>query len=329
MRRGSAQPTHHRRPTREQVKQAILRSGYLLEMRVDRLFRQREFTTEPNATYPDPTTGKVREIDIVARWTTTTPPSEVNALVLCECENNSQPVVFFGTPADPERELDESIVISGFPLAIDAGAGVPTHLASLHGCNRDLHSYAWPLVTQYCTFKPPKNDGDGRWIALHSDEQHATLEALRQATCHRIEAHYKEMHGLLLGLLDPGEWLMAQIYYPVVVLGGEMYLCSNSSGRVSLRRIRHARLMKQWSGLNLASEISVGIDIITEGHVPAYVRCVRNEVQYLSNLVKSHEAGIVKAIARLGQKIKGDETPTALRGVVERHASRLGEDDLD
>ncbi|MBM3332563.1 hypothetical protein FJY68_12080 [candidate division WOR-3 bacterium] len=296
---------------------------------MDRLFRQQEFTTEPNAPYPDPTTGRAREIDLVARWTSTTSPSEVNALVLCECENNSQPVVFFGTPADPERDMDESYVVSGFPLGIDAGAGVPTHLASLHGSNRDLHSYGWPLATQYCTFKPPKRDNDGRWMALHNDEQHDTLEALRQATCCRVEAHYQEMHGMLVSLLDPGEWSMAQVYYPVVVLGGEMYLCSNSRGHFSLRKTQHVRFMKQWSGLNLASGVSVGIDIISERHVPAYVRCVRNEVQYLSNLVKSYEAGIVKAIAQLGQKINGDETPAALRRVVERHASRLDEDDTD
>jgi hypothetical protein len=87
--------------------------------------------------------------------------------------------------------------------------------------------------------------------------------------------------------------------------------------------------MKQWPGLITASDATVGIDIITEGYVPAYVRRVRSEVHYLSNLVKSHEAGTIKAIAQLGRKINGDETTAALRRVIERHASRLDEDDTD
>ena len=324
-------PGGRKRPSREQVKSAILRSGYLLEMRVERLLSDEGFATEPNAMYPDPDTGKMRELDLVAQWNTCNAPSEASALVLCECENNALPLVFFGLPPDPERDVDESFLVSGFPLAVYYDGSIPTHLSTVHGFNRELHAYAWPLATQYCTLKEPKSHGADNWMAYHSDEQHGTLEALRQATCHRIELHYKELHSLGVdNLLDPGEWSIAQIYHPLVVLGGEMYFCSTRRGRLSLKRTCHVRLRKQWSGLDPGGKTSVGIDVIAESYVTTYVRSVRNETLRLQDEVGAKADGIKCAIGHLAQELrKVGSTPAALRRVVERHAAWPPPDDLE
>jgi len=52
--------------TLKEMKESILRSGYLIEQRVETILRDRGYFVEANAAYPDPITGKSREIDIEA-----------------------------------------------------------------------------------------------------------------------------------------------------------------------------------------------------------------------------------------------------------------------
>ncbi|MBI3646468.1 MAG: hypothetical protein HY233_10950 [Acidobacteriales bacterium] len=50
----------------EETKDALLRSGYLLEHRIEDLLRQKAYYVEANEAYPDPESGKSRELDIYA-----------------------------------------------------------------------------------------------------------------------------------------------------------------------------------------------------------------------------------------------------------------------
>src|SRR5260370_22750096 len=78
------------------MKEALLRSGYLLESRVESKLRKKWGYAEANPTYIDPDTGKSREFDLHAMRTERAGPNEydyVFALFLAECINNPQPVV--------------------------------------------------------------------------------------------------------------------------------------------------------------------------------------------------------------------------------------------
>ena len=100
----------------KQMKDVIQRSGYLLEQRVERVFAEEGFKVLTNPVYPDPETGKTREIDIVAFSVNGVFDKGFNAILpvlLCECENNSQPIVFF-TKKPPLTWLhDEEVKVSG------------------------------------------------------------------------------------------------------------------------------------------------------------------------------------------------------------------------
>ena len=82
----------------KQMKEAIQRSGYLLEQRVEPIIRQAFGYVETNPVFRDPDTGKSREIDIRAMAGVQVYRKEegfIFPMLLCECENNSQPTVFF------------------------------------------------------------------------------------------------------------------------------------------------------------------------------------------------------------------------------------------
>src|SRR5688572_10599054 len=85
------------RITSAQAKTSLLRSGYLLESRVEQFLKERGYYVEANSVYPDSVTNKTREFDIYAlnnhslndrfgNW--------VWSVMLIECVNNPQPIAF-------------------------------------------------------------------------------------------------------------------------------------------------------------------------------------------------------------------------------------------
>src|ERR1035437_8941268 len=78
----------------EEMRDALGRSGYLVEARVSSVFERRGFMAESNASYPDPTTGTLRELDVFANRPSHLAQDIVKTISLCECVNNLQPLVF-------------------------------------------------------------------------------------------------------------------------------------------------------------------------------------------------------------------------------------------
>lgn len=57
-------PEENNKITRREIRDALLRSGYLLESRVEKRLREEGAYVETNASYRDPETGKSRELDV-------------------------------------------------------------------------------------------------------------------------------------------------------------------------------------------------------------------------------------------------------------------------
>lgn len=83
--------------TEKEMTESIQRSGYPLEQRIEAKLEKAGYYVMANTAYPDPLTGKSREVDIEAligvqvlgkrNW--------VFPYLVIECENNHQPSVFF------------------------------------------------------------------------------------------------------------------------------------------------------------------------------------------------------------------------------------------
>src|SRR5690242_9469016 len=94
------------------MRDALLRSGYLLEMRVQALLQARGWSADTSVVYPDPITGKSRELDVraywfmreIAPWTGTLSP--LTGQIMAECVNNPQPVVLVMGLPDKYRYYD-------------------------------------------------------------------------------------------------------------------------------------------------------------------------------------------------------------------------------
>ncbi len=85
------------RITKKEIQEAINRLGYLLEQRIEPILEKMGYSVTANAAYLDPFTGKSREIDIEAMGAIKISKDLdfIFPYLLCECENNKQPTVFF------------------------------------------------------------------------------------------------------------------------------------------------------------------------------------------------------------------------------------------
>ncbi len=54
--------------SRNDVRDALLRSGYLIEHRLETILWQRGYYAVANEAYPDPETGKARELDVYGMY---------------------------------------------------------------------------------------------------------------------------------------------------------------------------------------------------------------------------------------------------------------------
>src|SRR5712692_10607795 len=115
-------PPHHAdRISPDEMREAIARSGYLLEQRIKPKIERRGYFVETNQPYPDPQTGISREYDISAISGIPLYRGRMDFLfpyILCECENNALPLVFFETDSPISFLFHEQVKCSGIPVKL-------------------------------------------------------------------------------------------------------------------------------------------------------------------------------------------------------------------
>jgi hypothetical protein len=265
--------------SRPEVREALRTSGYLLEQRVHNLLSRLGFQVETNPTYPDPVTGKTRELDIVATRQHKGSYGVATVLV-CECKNNSQPVVLFEsrTVADPTHasELSNDCKSAGLPGGFWTGNTYVT-LEDFVGYPSIRHYCQGSYATQYCSFKATQNRAHP-WLALHDDQHHASLDGLLAGLDHRIDRLYAEYTDyltdwseVLLGYFD------MRMYYPILILQGDLLSARFVRGRLVIRKVASGRLRVERFGPGGAIN-HYQIDFVTEAGLPRLLDAIDDEV---------------------------------------------------
>ena len=273
--------------TQTEMVDAIQRSGYPLEQRVAQAIREHGFLAHTNAAYTDPETGKSREYDISGIRVSMLGRNGMDAiftLLICECENNQQPVVFFTS----ESLLGfMNVKCSGLPLKVSS-AGWVVPLWEFLGVKRFHHYSRGSVATQYCTFHR-KNDS-APWTASHSDAHHQTFMGLVNAVEHGIEDHCNNW-------VSPGrskEPINLQLYYPVLVLQGEIYEARTDVSPISVNKVEQIQYRKElWDG---RGSNTYQIDVITESYVPRYLDVIGKEIEAIRTRLGRHRATLHESI---------------------------------
>jgi len=310
--------------TTREMRESILRSGYLLEQRVESVLQERGYYVTANAAYPDPSTGKSREIDIdaIAGFKISREYDFIFSRLLCECENNKEPIVFFIKESPVSFLYHEEVKCAGLPVQF-LTKRFPIGKAAKKESNYEYiglsdflnfekyHHYCKGLIsTQYCTFT--RKDSSKPWVAFHEDTQHNSLTDLIFSLEASIEDYYKNYST---PDKDEVDQVNIGIYYPLLILQGTLYAASVAEKQLKLVKSEHIQYRKEYFSKD--THDTYQIDVITESFLPKYLDIVEKEMEKAKNILRRKKKIVRQSLDKLVEKAKKKEKSKTFREIFE------------
>ncbi len=310
--------------TTKEMRESIFRSGYLLEQRAESVLEKRGYYVTTNTAYPDPATGKSREIDIKA-LTALKLSRDYDFLypnLICECENNEQPIVLF-TKDSPVSFLNyQEVKSAGIPIQFLEKSTPTKRGYKIEDDTRYIglsdflnfekyHHYCKGLIsTQYCTFS--RKNTRKPWVAFHSDIQHNSLTNLIFALESEIDEYYKDY---VLPEKTEKELININIYYPVLILQGPLYAAQMKKGNLTLKRAKHLQYKKEYFSKD--KHDTYQIDVITEAFLPKYLDVIEEEMEKAKNILRRKKKIVRESLDKLVQKARKKNKSKTFREIFE------------
>jgi hypothetical protein len=288
----------------KEMKDAIQRSGYLIEQRVEQIIMKDGYYVETNPAFPDIDTGKSRELDISALSAKRLYKKSLSFIfpnLLCECENNSQPIVFFKKDSPIAFLHHYEVKVSGLPAKFLEKDGYIS-FSDFTKMKKFHHYCKGEVDTQYCTFFPPK--GEKPWIAHHGDEQHDTLNTLIKALEYEIADHYAQWDNWVLPRKADEEDINIQVYYPLLILQGDLYSATTTKRGASLKKVKHIQFRKESFLPKSNKKEDYQIDVITEDYLRDYLKIVESEMGKVIKVFKRKRKEVLKSIEKIVKELK-------------------------
>ena len=262
-----AESVVEKKPSVEEMKQCLHRSGYLLESRLVKLAKSLGFDAYPGPALYDTQTGKYREIDLLVSECLEFDYKhflQVQTSVVIEAVNNPWPVIL----------LTEDTVSTGdmHMAETDGGSEIMKDIASrisFHG----IYQLKWPnthkTYAQYCGIvqkgsgksKNTSNPPEPEYMVNHTEDLHSSISKLVQYVSQDERAfRASRMEG------EQGKRLW--FWKPILVLGGDLYVVDDSkSPDIELIKTNHAQMIHNWydreAHIGHAQSATV-IDVVTE-----------------------------------------------------------------
>jgi hypothetical protein len=304
-----------------EMKEAIWKSGYLLERRVTAFLRKEGYKAVANRGFMDQETNKSREYDVYAYKDIEiygTGSYGIYPTLICECKNNVQPIVFFVQEETFEPLIDE-VRVSGIPSKIWQGNKYVsiqefTKVASFHHyCKPEV-----PVATQSCTFEVKK--GTSSWMASHGEELYETFRTLAKALEQEIDSDFRNMGQWLVPEKMEREYVDLSFYYPVVIFQGDIYAVSvgkndlPEKNELTLEKCNHIQYNPEFFSFYDNEVISYHIDVISEKYLPSYLRIIDREMLVIKRILQQEKPAVVHSIGKiLAECIGLEEKPKTYR----------------
>jgi hypothetical protein len=153
-------------------------------------------------------------------------------------------------------------------------------------------------------------------MALHPDEHHQSFQNLRMALESEIDSHYQ---GIYLGDSEDGD-VNLQLYYPMLVLQGQLLTARIVDGDFQLRPTDHVlfRLEHNSSG----REATYLVDLVTEGYLPTLMDQEEEEVKRIRYRMLRNKTRVRRSVEALVAKSKGHADRSGVRASIDWDSQR-------
>ena len=299
--------------SRNEIRDALLRSGYLLESRVESRLREHWGYVETNASYQDPETGKSRELDVYSMAAVKAGPEDfdfVFPVLVIECVNNLQPIALLTKEPLTPFLHHEDVKMAGLPVKIrDGGRSAWQGLAEFLRME-DYHHYCQGRVaTQYCSFSRKKSGSQKEWFATHEGSHFDSLKKLCDATDYFVDRHFKSWS------FAEKEWVNIDFYYPLLIVQGELLDARAGKRSVTLRRTCHVQFRR--SVVVGGKEENYQIDVIEERYLSKYLEIIDRELEKTARLLRRRHRAVRDAIDHIVRSARRLRSPERIRKVME------------
>lgn len=216
------------------VRDALERSGYLMESRLVRLLTAADFFVEPNVSHKDPRTGKAREIDMTAESSSGSFRRGVcvKTTFVIEAVNNRFPIVLLTErPSSPNADFESYVKFGTSPNPCP-------FLNEIH--IYDEKGADWNnLFSQFCALS--KKSGKEELMASHPDDIYSSLLKAAEYT----EDQVAEFEAWTEN--ETGKYWRLFVWHPMLVVSGQLLTAKFSpEGTVLLQEVQIARLEFNW-----------------------------------------------------------------------------------
>lgn len=262
----------------DEIKDALNRSGYLLENRALKAFHNLGFFAESNHYYKVKDSDEYREIDILA----TTPfmsisllgkPVSVFLTYIVECKNINQPLGLFKNNRDlsnPDSILKYEIINPNDETREELPFAISAMVEKSIFDEDDLPS------RQFCGFEEKKSK-QKELMAYHPNAFYESLKKLSIFTSHLISSKCKRWEGIQPDITR------IEIFIPLVIIQGEILLIDNDEV-LSLHKRNKGKLKIPFGSYG---EEPLCIDVLCEEHLE---NGLSNKMNVLSELFKELES---------------------------------------
>jgi hypothetical protein len=298
--------------TRPEARDALLRSGYLLESRLETLIQRDGYYVEANHSYPDPDTGKSRELDLYAMSAIKAGPEErdfIFPVLLIECVNNPQPLALITKEPQIGFLYHEDVRHSGLPVKFPIRGGGWRSLPDYLGLDKFHHYCKGRVTTQFCSFRRKKDQQRPEWMALHEDGQFDCFRKLCDATDYFLDDHFKSWR------FRGPEFVNIEFFYPVLVVEGE--LLEVRPTRSSLRLARNPHLLFRRSQFSSGMVQDYQIDVIAESFMPMYLRLIKDEAEAIARRMRRRFKEVRHAMDIILRRARRLRSPEKIREAFE------------
>jgi len=293
------------------ARNALLRSGYLMEHRLETVLLSRGYYAEANEAYPDPESGKSRELDIFGMQALRAGPGDFDfifTVLLAECVNNPQPLAFITKEPVLGFLHHEDVALAGLPVKVPDGRTTWRSLPDYLGMDKYHHYCKGRVATQYCSFVLKKKQPT-EWMATHDDSHFDAFRKLSAAVDYYSRKHFESWR------IGRREYVNVEFYCPVLIVQGDLLDVRQTKKSLKISKADH--IQYRMSTMVGKEQITHQIDVVTEHFFSKYLDTVEGELAKTARLLRRRHKSVRATIDRIARSASRLRSPEAIRAAME------------
>lgn len=260
-------------PSVEEIEAALNRTGFLLEHQVAKKLRENRHKPEVTMAdaYPDPESGKSREIDVRADFYRLIERESnirirLGISLIIECKSSIAPFVLIGDHGQESPQTNNLIAVSFDPFSLLFSKVMYDHNTLETNFNLS-HLPGLPTKDDFTGYQLLRlSRQGGNWKADNSSIYDSILYPLAKAWKHRIALcqRYKVRAPRVVW-----EYPTIEYVFPIIVISGQLYVVDTTEDDLNIRLEKWAGIKRRFHSTELNDDFRV--DVVPVNNLDDYL----------------------------------------------------------